>query len=81
MAGYFKWKIKCKKTGYEFVKLDSAIQEVIMKLLPGDQYKSFTYYIGSDYIGCKQGQKIKFLILRNHHGDFATVVSWPIKLT
>lgn len=48
-------KIECKVPGLPFTKLDSAIQEVIMKLLPGDQYKSFTYYIGSDYIGCKQG--------------------------
>ena len=73
-------KIECKVPGLPFTELNETLQELIMKLLPGDQYKSFTYYIGSDYIGCKQGQKIKFLILRNHHGDFATVVSWPIKL-
>ena len=73
-------KIECTVPGRPFTELNETLQELIMKLLPGDQYESLTYHIGKDYIGCKQGQKIKFLILRNHHGDFATVVSWPIKL-
>jgi hypothetical protein len=70
-------KIERKVPSLQFTELDPAIQEVIMKLLPGDQYQSFTYHIGKDYIGCKLDKKMKFIILRNHDGDFATAKRWP----
>jgi len=47
--------------------------------LPGDQYESYIYYVGDDYIGCQQGEEGKFLILRNHDDDFARIVPWPGK--
>ena len=72
-------KIECTVPSRPFTKLNPAIQEVIMKLLPGDQYESYIYYVGDDYIGCQQGEEGKFLILRNHDDDFARIVPWPGK--
>ena len=73
-------KIECTVPGRPFTELNETLQELIMKLLPGDQYESLTYHIGKDYIGCKLGKKMKFMILKNHYEVFATADPWPDKL-
>lgn len=72
-------KIERKVPSLQFTELDPAIQEVIMKLLPSDQYQSYIYYVGNNYIGCQQGEEGEFFILRNCHDDFARIVPWPGK--
>lgn len=79
MAGRFKWKLPCKVPGRQFTELDPAVQVIIANLLSDNPYKSYIYYVGKDYIGCKLDEKMKFIILRNHDGDFATADPWPDK--